>query len=121
MFASRYGATVYTIANHQIIRRTVRTTNLYENDPSVSQKNLYRPRVLAVKKTIERTLRGKVLGLALYCVRSNPSLVWLFLLENLDAFVRSEEDEDEETSNSEVPVAVAAVVVATIAGSKRKH
>jgi hypothetical protein len=85
------------------------------------ETNRYMPRVLAVKKTFERPFREKVLGRALYCVRSNPNLVWMFLSENVDAFVRSEEDEDEETSNSEVPVAVPATVSAAVAGSKRKH
>jgi hypothetical protein len=91
------------------------------------ETNLYRPRVLAVKKTIARPFREKVLGRALYAVKSNPNLVWMFLSENVDAFVRSEEDEaeeeEEEEGNSiEVPpvLAVAAVVVAA-AGSKRKR
>jgi hypothetical protein len=89
---------------------------------------MYRPRVLAVKKTIARPFREKVLGRALYAVKSNPNLVWMFLSETVDAFVRSEEDEaeeeEEEEGNSciEVPpvLAVAAVVVAA-AGSKRKR
>jgi hypothetical protein len=53
------------------------------------ETNRYRPRVLAVKKTIERPFREKVLGRALFCVKSNPNLVWMFLSENVDAFVRS--------------------------------
>jgi hypothetical protein len=52
--------------------------------------NQYRPRVLAIKKTIERPFREKVLGRAVYSVRSNPNLVWMLLSENVDAFVRSE-------------------------------
>jgi hypothetical protein len=80
--------------------------------------NLYRPRVHAIKKTQDRPFREKVLGRALYSVRSNPSLVWMLLSKNVDAFVRSEEEEDE--SNSEVPVAVAVAVLA-VAGSKRKR
>jgi hypothetical protein len=81
------------------------------------ETNLHRPRVLAVKKTKDRPFREKVLGRAVYSVRSNPNLVWMLLSENVDAFVRSEEE-----SNSEVPVAVAAAVVAVVAaaGSKRK-
>jgi hypothetical protein len=78
--------------------------------------NQYRPRVLAVKKTIERPFREKVLGRALDCVKSNPNLVWMLLSENVDAIVRSEEEEEE--SNSEVSVEVVAVAVA---GSKRKR
>jgi hypothetical protein len=83
------------------------------------ETNQYRPRVLAVKKTKDRPFREKVLGRALYSVRSNPNLVWMLLSENVDAFVRSEEEE----INSEVPVAVAAAVVvaASVASSKRKR
>jgi hypothetical protein len=82
--------------------------------------NLYRPRVLAIKKTKDRPFREKVLGRAVHSVRSNPDLVWMFLSENVDAFVRSEEEEEE--SNGEMQVAVAAVVVAvSVAGSKRKR
>jgi hypothetical protein len=80
--------------------------------------NLYRPRVLAIKKTSERPFREKVLGRALHSVRSNPNLVWMLLSENVDAFVRLEEEEEEE-SNSEVPAAAAAAVA--VAGSKRKR
>jgi hypothetical protein len=47
---------------------------------------IYRPRVLAVKQTTERSFREKVLGRALYCVKSKPNLVWMFLSENVDAF-----------------------------------
>jgi hypothetical protein len=86
------------------------------------ETNLYRPRVLAVKKIKEGPFREKVLGRALFSVKSNPNLVWMFLSENVDAFARTEEDEDEERHSIEVPVAVAAAVVAVAeAGSKRKH
>jgi hypothetical protein len=83
--------------------------------------NLYRPRVLAVKKTKDRPLREKVLGRAVHSVRSNPNLVWMLLSENVDAFVSWEEEGEE--SNSEVPVAVAAAVVVavSVASSKRKR
>jgi hypothetical protein len=84
------------------------------------EANLYRPRVLAVKKTKQRPFREKVLGRALYCVRrSNPNLVWMFLSQNVDAVVRleeEEEEEEEEESNSEMPA-----VVEAVAGSKRKR
>jgi hypothetical protein len=83
--------------------------------------NLYRPRVLAVKKTTERPFREKVLGRALHCVKSSPNLVWMFLSENVDAFARSEEEE----SNDEVAVAVAVAVAVeeavAVACSKRKR
>jgi hypothetical protein len=80
------------------------------------ETNLYRPRVLAVKEIKERPYREKVLGRALHSVKSNPNLVWMFLSENVDAFVRleeaeEEEEEEEEESNGEVAVAVAASAV----------
>jgi hypothetical protein len=53
------------------------------------ETNRYRPRVLAIKKTIARPFREKVLGRALFCVKSNPNLVWMFLSENVDALVCS--------------------------------
>jgi hypothetical protein len=86
------------------------------------ETNRYRPRVVAVKKTTERLFREKVLGRALDCVKSNPNLVWMFLSENVDAFVRSEEEEEAEVvleDHSEVVVSVAAAVA--VAGSKRKR
>jgi hypothetical protein len=52
--------------------------------------NIYRPRVLDVKKTQDRPFREKVLGRAVYRVRNNPNLVWMLLSENVDAFVHSE-------------------------------
>jgi hypothetical protein len=54
--------------------------------------NLYRPRVLAVKETDDSLFGEKILGRALNYVKSNPSLVWMFLSQNVDAFVRSEDD-----------------------------
>jgi hypothetical protein len=80
------------------------------------ETNMYRPRVLAVKKEADdRPFRQKVLGRALNCVKSNPNLVWMFLSGNVDAFVRSEEQAG--TSNSGVVVAVPAAV----SGNKRKR
>jgi hypothetical protein len=77
--------------------------------------------VVAVKKTHERPFREKVLGRALDCVKSNPNLVWMFLSENVDAFVRTEEENN--SSDVTVSVAAATVVVAmvAVAGSKRKR
>jgi hypothetical protein len=83
------------------------------------ETNLYRPRVLAVKKTKDRPFREKVFGRAVYSVRSHPNLVWMLPSENVDAFVCSEEEEEE--SKSAVPVVVAAAVVLAVAGSKRKR
>jgi hypothetical protein len=46
--------------------------------------NRYRPRVLAVTtETRDRQIREKVLGRALYSVRSDPNLVWMFLSNNV--------------------------------------
>jgi hypothetical protein len=81
--------------------------------------NQYRPLVLAIKKTKDRPFREKVLARAVYSARSSPNLVWMLLSENVDAFVRLEEED----SKSEVPVVVeaAVVVVVAVAGSKRKR
>jgi hypothetical protein len=85
--------------------------------------NLYRPRVLAVKKTTERPFREKVLGRALYSVKSGPNLVWMFLSENVDAFARSEEEAEQSNDEVEVAVAVAVAVeeAVAVACSKRKR
>jgi hypothetical protein len=84
------------------------------------EANLYRPRVLAGKKEADkRPFRQKVLGRALSCVRSNPNLVWMFLSENVDVFVQTEEQE-EGTRNSE-GAAVVAVPDTVVASSKRKR
>jgi hypothetical protein len=120
------------MVQHNTVLHTINLIE-YERDEKIYtelilpylETNLYRPRVLAVKKTIERPFREKVLGRALDSVKSNANLVWLFLSENVDAFVRLEEQEDE--GDREVPVAatVAPVVVGVpvavaVAGSKRK-
>jgi hypothetical protein len=85
------------------------------------EANLYRPRIMAVKKEADdRPFRQKVLGRALNCVKSNPNLVWMFLSENVDAFVRSE-DQAGTASTSEVAAAMAMAAPAAVAGSKRKR
>jgi hypothetical protein len=82
------------------------------------ETNMYRSRVLAVKKEADdMPFRQKVLGRALDCVKSNPNLVWMFLSGNVDAIVRSEEQVG--TSNCEVALAV--VVPADVSGNKRKR
>jgi hypothetical protein len=87
------------------------------------ETNLFRPRVLAVKKTADRPFREKILGRALYSVRSNPNLVWMFLSQNVDAFARSEEEE-EHTINEETVVEEAVVVeesaVSAVSGSSKR-
>jgi hypothetical protein len=66
-------------------------------------------------KRADPSVRPQLLGRALHVVRYNPNLVFQFLLENVPAFVRTEEEED---------VAVAFVeqnpIIATGPGSKRK-
>jgi hypothetical protein len=88
------------------------------------ETNLYRPRVVAIKKTSASPFREKVLGRALFCVKSNPNLVWMFLSENMDAFVRSEEEEEGDreapVAATVAPVVVGVPVAVAVAGSKRK-
>jgi hypothetical protein len=81
------------------ILRTILLTDHEHDDQIYTEEispyletNLYRPRVVAVKKTHMREFRKKVLGRALDCVKSKPNLVWMFLSQNVDAFVRSEEE-----------------------------
>jgi hypothetical protein len=84
------------------------------------EANLYRLRVLAVRKEAAyRPFRQKILGRALSCVRSNPSLVWMFLAGNVDAFVLSKEQEGTSNSEREVAVVVPDAVVVVI--NKRKR
>jgi hypothetical protein len=56
------------------------------------EMNPYSPRVHAVEEIDDRPVRQAVLGRALYCVTSNPNFIWMFLSQNVDAFVLSEED-----------------------------
>jgi hypothetical protein len=117
------------MVQHNTVLHTINLIE-YERDEKIYtelilpylETNLYRPRVLAVKKTIERPFREKVLGRALDSVKSNANLVWLFLSENVDAFVRSDVEVEKEDSNCGVPVVVAAVaaVAVAVAGTKRK-
>jgi hypothetical protein len=50
------------------------------------ETNLYRPRVLAIKKADDGLFRRKVLGraLSLHSVRSKTNLIWMFLSHNVD-------------------------------------
>jgi hypothetical protein len=75
--------------------------------------NLHRPRVLTVAETSDRPFREKVLGRALFSVRSNPNLVWMFLSQNVDACVRSEEEEEENNGEETVAVEEVAAAVAS--------
>jgi hypothetical protein len=71
----------------------------------------------AVKRA-DPSIRPQLLGRALSVVRYNPELVFLFLSENVPAFVRTEEDGDKEEESvahlEQDPVVVA------VAGQKRK-
>jgi hypothetical protein len=57
--------------------------------------NLYRPRVLAIKK-VDISLRRSLLGLALQTesVRNDSNLLWMFLSENEDVMAQSNEDSE---------------------------
>jgi hypothetical protein len=113
------------MVQHNAVLHTITASDEGERDEHIFAEeilphldtNLYRPRVLAVTKTKERPFAKKVLGRALHCVKSSPNLVWMFLSENVDALVRSEE---ETYSSIEVAAAAVAVVAAGI-GSKRKR
>jgi hypothetical protein len=117
-----YTGLLADMVHRNTILHTVTLGN--ERDPQIYteeilsrlETNLYRPRVLAVKKTKEITFREKVLGRALFSVNSSPNLVWMFLSENVDAFARTEEEH--ETTSIEVPAVV--VSAAAVAGTKRK-
>jgi hypothetical protein len=82
-----------------LLKNTVLQTisfSRYELDPKIYwelisprlQTNLYRPRVIAINRA-GGLLRRALLQRALQSesVRNNPSLVWLFLSENMDVFV----------------------------------
>jgi hypothetical protein len=62
-------------------------------------------------------IRSQLLGRALHVVRYNPNLVFRFLLENVPAFVRSEEEEKD--------IVVAPLeqkpIIVSVSGSKRKE
>jgi hypothetical protein len=58
------------------------------------------------------SIRPQLLGRALYVVQYNPDLVFQFLLENVPAFVRTEEEED--------PVIPSQIGPAILSGQKRK-
>jgi hypothetical protein len=72
------------------------------------ETNLYRPRVLGIKK-VDIALRRALLGLALQkkSVRSKSNLIWMFLSGNQDVMLQSDEESaavlqsDEESSEQE--------------------
>jgi hypothetical protein len=69
----------------------------------------------AVKRA-DPSIRPQLLGRALHVVRYNPELVYLFLSENVPAFVRTEEEQEQE-QDSATPLLNDPTIVA---GQKRK-
>jgi hypothetical protein len=89
------------------------------------QINLYRPRVLAIKKA-DISLRRPLLGLALQTesVRKKSNLLWMFLSGNADAVLQSDADGEQvvELSTASAPVEVAeSAQVVVEANCKRKR
>jgi hypothetical protein len=83
--------------------RVLHTISLYEDERDehiyvesilpILETNLYRPRVLGIKK-VDIALRRAFLGLALQTksVRSKSNLIWMFLSGNQDVVLRSDEE-----------------------------
>jgi hypothetical protein len=67
----------------------------------------------AVKRA-DPSIRPQLLGRALHVVRYNPELVYLFLSENVPAFVRTEEEQEQDSAT---PLLNDPTIVA---GQKRK-
>jgi hypothetical protein len=68
----------------------------------------------AVKRA-DPCIRSQLLGRALHVVQYNPNLVFRFLLENVPAFVRTEEEEDVAVDFMEQDP-----IIASVSGLKRK-
>jgi hypothetical protein len=75
----------------------------------------------AVKRA-DPSIRPQLLGRALHVVRYNPELVFLFLSENVPAFVRTEEKEEEDGDREQefVTPLEQDPIIASVAGQKRK-
>jgi hypothetical protein len=75
----------------------------------------------AVKRA-DPSIRPQLLGRALHVVRYNPELVFLFLSENVPAFVRTEEKEEEDGDREQESVTPLEQdpIIASVAGQKRK-
>jgi hypothetical protein len=73
------------------------------------ETNLYRPRVLGIKRA-DNALRRPLLGLALQTksVRNKSNLLWMFLSENQDVVLAQSNEEDseqvEEATTASAPV-----------------
>jgi hypothetical protein len=73
----------------------------------------------AVKRA-DPSIRPQLLGRALHVVRYNPELVFLFLSENVPAFVRTEEEENGDREEEFVAPLKQDYVLGSVAGQKRK-
>ena len=72
------------------------------------EKNLYRPRVLAIKRT-DIALRRPLLGLALQSelVRNKSNVLWMLLSGNADIVVKSKQGGEQADATAAAPVAEA--------------
>jgi hypothetical protein len=91
------------------------TEELYQNSilPRLEMnRSCFEVQRQAVKRA-GPSVHPQLLGRALYVVQYNPNLVFHFLLENVPAFVRKEEEE----SDSAIPMENAPI--AAVSGQKR--
>jgi hypothetical protein len=84
-------------------------------------RNWFEVQRQAVKRA-DPSIRPQLLGRALHVVRYNPELVFLFLSENVPAFVRTEEKEEEDGDREQefVTPLEQDPIIASVAGQKRK-
>ncbi len=73
----------------------------------------------AVKRA-DHSVRSQLLGRVLHVVRYNPELVYLFLAENVPAFVRTGEEEDGDRVEEYFAPLEQDRVLVSVAGHKRK-
>jgi hypothetical protein len=94
--------------HHNIVLHTIaRSAEHYDHQMYADmilpclETNRYRPRVLAITQADIR-LRRPLLGRALQTesIRNKPNLLWMFLSDNLDIVVLSNEDDDEEVAEA---------------------
>jgi hypothetical protein len=87
----------------------------YEILPRLKMNRSYFEEQRRAIKRSDPSIRGQLLGRALYVVRYNPNLIFRFLSENVTTFVRTEE---EEVDASIVPLEQDPVIV-SVSGQKR--
>jgi hypothetical protein len=70
---------------------TMRVHQIYQNDilPRLEMNRSYFEQQRRAIKRSDPSIRGQLLGRALYVVRYNPNLIFHFLSENVPAFVRT--------------------------------